>query len=36
MFEKLFVKDQNFYKRVAMIAFPIIAQNVITIDVNMI
>ena len=35
MFEKLFVKDQNFYNRVAMIAFPIIAQNVITIGVNM-
>ncbi len=35
MMEKVFVKDRNFYRRVAVMAFPIIAQNVITIGVNM-
>lgn len=31
----LFVKDRSFYAKLFMIAFPIIAQNVITIGVNM-
>ena len=32
---RIFVKDREFYKRLFLIAMPIIAQNVITIGVNM-
>ena len=35
MLSALFVKDKEFYKKVMMISAPIIAQNVITIGVNM-
>lgn len=35
MLEKLFVDDRGFYERVFRVAVPIIAQNIITIGVNM-